>query len=421
MNANREQSKVIIIGASLGGLTLARSLARKLISFEIYDAHPANISRDSGWALTLHTALPHLRALFSHTNANEILDKISVCAGSGQPDQFVFYDGRTADLLSAGSADTLDFVRANRGRLLDWLAEGVNVKWGCTYAGHEVHNGAFTVYFTDGSSTQGHILVGCDGIDSRVRTMVYRNLSAPFAPQPQLHNLPIGAIGGSVMLTPVQYARQSLLARSLYIAHGDAGDPNYPNLRLLVGLNSYAPDLSWAEYHWLLCYRIPASSSPGGTWMNGATSERQLAWARGAVRGMHYDLCEVIFRTRPERMFTPFVIRDRVPEVLEGAGPITLIGDAAHPMSFFNGDGGNAAILDAVCLAERLSLARFSPAGPPAWAASSAGSVAGGAAASGWNEYATVSALRAFEGDMLARVGPMVKEAREATCRAGSQ
>lgn len=127
---------------------------------------PAHLTRSNGWAVTLHSSLAHLRSLIP--GAQSALKLVSVSAGTGKSDQFAFYEASTGNILSSGSTDTLDFVRANRCRLLEWLGRGVNINWGCNYLRHEVdsNTGMVNVVFTNGLSTQGYVLVGCDGIDS---------------------------------------------------------------------------------------------------------------------------------------------------------------------------------------------------------------------------------------------------------------
>ena len=46
---------VLIAGAGLGGLTLAQTLRKQGISFEIFERDTGKDSRFQGWAIALHT------------------------------------------------------------------------------------------------------------------------------------------------------------------------------------------------------------------------------------------------------------------------------------------------------------------------------------------------------------------------------
>lgn len=83
------------------------------------------------------------------------------------------------------------------------------------------------------------------------------------------------------------------------------------------------------------------------------------------------------------------------PEFLENAGAVTLIGDAAHPMSPFKGQGANQALLDALSLVRMLSKAS----GPY----------------SKWKETGLRnSVLTQFEAEMIKRTATKVKDSADA-------
>lgn len=46
---------VLILGAGLGGLTLAQALRRKNISYEVFERDHDSHERLQGWAIALHT------------------------------------------------------------------------------------------------------------------------------------------------------------------------------------------------------------------------------------------------------------------------------------------------------------------------------------------------------------------------------
>ena len=83
------------------------------------------------------------------------------------------------------------------------------------------------------------------------------------------------------------------------------------------------------------------------------------------------------------------------PELLEKCGNATLIGDAAHPMSPFKGQGANQALLDALALARGISK--------------------GCRPLSEWREAGIrKSVFTKFETNMLERTASKVKDSAEA-------
>jgi 2-polyprenyl-6-methoxyphenol hydroxylase-like FAD-dependent oxidoreductase len=46
---------VLILGAGLGGLTLAQSLRKKGITFQVFERDSDPHARPQGWAIALHT------------------------------------------------------------------------------------------------------------------------------------------------------------------------------------------------------------------------------------------------------------------------------------------------------------------------------------------------------------------------------
>ena len=67
----------------------------------------------------------------------------------------------------------MSIIRAERRRLRDWLATNIPVQWGRRVTRIEQDNDGVTVYFEDGASARGDILVGADGINSVGRSLIY--------------------------------------------------------------------------------------------------------------------------------------------------------------------------------------------------------------------------------------------------------
>lgn len=71
------------------------------------------------------------------------------------------------ELFRFGEGTENPYVRADRGKLRDWLRQDVSVEWGKRFKGYEEHPGGVIARFEDGTEARGSVLVGADCISSQ--------------------------------------------------------------------------------------------------------------------------------------------------------------------------------------------------------------------------------------------------------------
>lgn len=156
---------IAIIGAGPGGLALARVLHVNGIDPVVYERESSRDARGQGGMLDIHSGQRALR------EAGLIDQFYAIARGAGQDMRLLEPDGTL--LLQEATPDDAPLERPEvdradlRDLLLDSLPEHT-VRWG--HAFDHADNGL--LHFTDGSSAMYDLLVGADGAQSRVRTLL---------------------------------------------------------------------------------------------------------------------------------------------------------------------------------------------------------------------------------------------------------
>src|ERR1700678_3882829 len=161
---------VTIVGAGLGGLTLARVLHVHGIPATIYEAEPSAGTRTQGGQLDIHEHNGQL-----------------ALAGAGLTDEFhaiIHQGGAATRMLDSAGAVLLDepddeaagrpeVLRGDLRRILIESLPADAIQWGKKLADvSDLRDGRRELTFADGSTVSTELLVGADGAWSRVRPLL---------------------------------------------------------------------------------------------------------------------------------------------------------------------------------------------------------------------------------------------------------
>jgi 2-polyprenyl-6-methoxyphenol hydroxylase-like FAD-dependent oxidoreductase len=152
------------------GCALAHGLKKAGISFSIYDKG-SDVYRHRHWAFTLGWARPYLFGMLPEELSAQInscqVDPYIDCAAIGE-DRIILYNGETREEAFAFPIPKAREINIRRLRVL--CAEQLDVHYGKAFQRYELgKDGGIKVYFEDGSSDEGDIVIGIDGANSKVR------------------------------------------------------------------------------------------------------------------------------------------------------------------------------------------------------------------------------------------------------------
>ncbi|MFP2895499.1 FAD-dependent monooxygenase [Corallococcus sp. 4LFB] len=309
---------VLIAGAGIGGLTLACALRRAGVRATVFER--AEALRPVGAGITVQM------------NASVALRRIGLCdavvAEGERAEDSRILDPTGAritgvDVRSVQEALDAPMVSIHRARLQAVLRAHAGpeeaVRLGVSVTGFQDDGARVTVTLSDGGTVRGDVLVGADGLHSAVRA---------------------GLLGER----PTRYSGytswRGVCPASDLVKPGHFTETWGPGARFGI------VPIGHGEVYWYATLNAPqgAQDAPGQT----------LALLQERFAGWHAPIARVLAATPPERVLRTD-IHDRPPVRSWSRGRVTLLGDAAHPMTPNLGQGGCQAIEDGVVLGECLT------------------------------------------------------------------
>jgi salicylate hydroxylase len=177
------KQKVLIIGAGLGGLTAAGCLLKAGFTVEVYEQAPSLAEVGAGIQMSANAM-----HVLNYLGIGEKISRQSV-----RPAAYVFRLHNTGEIVDTFSLSdehlkmhNAPYNQAHRADLHRFLYRRVDeLKKNCVHLNKklikfEEFSDGVTVYFEDGTSGSGDILVGADGVKSIVRDQMFGATQAEY-------------------------------------------------------------------------------------------------------------------------------------------------------------------------------------------------------------------------------------------------
>jgi salicylate hydroxylase len=321
--------RVLVVGGGIGGLTAALALRQSGFDAHVYEQ--ARVLREVGAGLALGA------------NAVRVLHRLGLAEElrmvGVRSESWDFCDWQSGDVLGrVPLADAGElrwgapFYNLHRADLHDALRAAVgdqHITLGACCVSVEQQDSEVAIRFADGRAATGDLLIGADGVHSVVREHVAGPDQPTWWPQIAWRGLVPGAIGREVRLEMRQliFLGPQVMFVTYYVSSGRS-----------VNWIGCTPSDGWREESW------------------SARGDRDEALS--LFDGWHSQVRALIAGT--ESVFK-WALFDRPSLETWTRGRVTLLGDAAHQMLPFMGQGAAQSIEDGLALARCLAADRNDP------------------------------------------------------------
>jgi salicylate hydroxylase len=324
-------TRVAIIGGGIGGLTAANALRRAGVEVSVYEA--AGELKEIGAGVALHAnAMRVLRFI----GVEDAVRKVA-----GRTEYAVTRDGITGRIISKTSRarfaelQGIEPATVHRADLLDVLAaalpEGIaSLAKRCVSV--ESTGSSAVARFADGTEAEADVIIGADGIHSAVRTSLFGPDAPRFTGKICYRSvIPTAAVRGGVLSDVAADNGQWLGPHGTIVLYPLRGEE-------LINVVAHYDDDTYRHESWVTeCDRDEVL-------------ERYQGWHESLLR---------LFEAG--QTWYKWALYDRDPIPAWTKGRVTLLGDAAHPMLPYLGQGACQALEDGAVLANAMSRSPSDP------------------------------------------------------------
>lgn len=334
--------RVAIIGGGIGGVALAVACYHRNIPFTLYERDHNFNERSQGYGLTLQQASKAMKGFgidkLEHgvvTNRHVVHDTDGNILGEWGMRKWL----ENPNTKKPKNTNIHIARQLLRQALLQQLPEQENhIKWGHRFTDLLVNDDqSIQINFElNGKQiqTNADMVVGADGIRSKVRPFLISENKTP------LRYLDCIVILGICALKDIDCNNSVLLDNATVFQTANGNE------------RMYVMPYDQLSVMWQFSFPITENEAKKLS-AAGAKALKQESLKRA---NWHHPIPEILEAT-PSHLITGYPVYDRLlftEKKLDDIAPITLLGDAAHPMSPFKGQGANQALLDALALARTI-------------------------------------------------------------------
>ena len=332
---------IAIIGGGIGGVALAVACLHRGIPFSLYERDSSFAVRSQGYGLTLQQASKAIEG-FGIFDLKEgvVSTRHLIHTTDGKViGEWGMRKWLPGEVKTTPKRTNIHIARQSlRLELLEQLGGHNKVHWGHQLMDFkQTEKGVELQFQVNGElqTAQADLVVGADGIRSVVRQALIGEETTP------LRYLGCLVILGICPLSALEGVDSTLLdsATVFQTANG--------NERI------YIMPFDANSVMWQLSFPLPEKEAKALS-TQGAEALKEEALRRTQ---WHSPIPEIVSATQAD-LVSGYPVYDRellTEALLEKSGRATLIGDAAHPMSPFKGQGANQALLDALALAREIT------------------------------------------------------------------